>query len=104
MARPRRDGTPSTTTHQEKIYQPSSRQSQTSDTRLLIAYDAHQRGLAVTVQPVSGKKFWKAIYYVNGFPRWYHIGAANLIGLADARKMAADDHAPGQRRARIRWR
>ena len=38
---------------------------------------------------MSGKKTWKAIYYVNGFPRWYHIGAADAIGLADASNIAA---------------
>ena len=45
--------------------------------------------LAVTVQPKSGAKTYKAIYYVAGFPRWFHIGNADTIGLADARKMAA---------------
>ena len=49
----------------------------------------YQRGLAVTVQPKSGKKTFTAIYFVSGFPRWYHIGAADAIGLADARKIAA---------------
>jgi hypothetical protein len=29
---------------------------------------------------VSGKKTWKAIYYVGDFPRWYHIGDADAIG------------------------
>ncbi len=59
------------------------------DSRFLIAYDMYQRGLAVTVQPKSGKKTFTAIYFVSGFPRWYHIGAADAIGLADARKIAA---------------
>lgn len=88
MARPRRDGTPPRQPIKKKFTSVFI-DSLKPDTRLLIAYDAHQRGLAVTVQPVSGKKTWKAIYYVNGFPRWYHIGAADSIGLADARKMAA---------------
>ena len=29
---------------------------------------------------MSGKKTWKAIYYVGDFPRWYHIGDADAIG------------------------
>ncbi|MFZ0196757.1 MAG: Arm DNA-binding domain-containing protein, partial [Pseudolabrys sp.] len=88
MARPRRDGTPPRQPIKKKFTSVFI-DSLKPDARMLIAYDAHQRGLAVTVQPVSGKKTWKAIYYVNGFPRWYHIGAADSIGLADARKIAA---------------
>lgn len=88
MARPRRDGTPPRQPIKKKLTD-AFVSSLKPKSRLLIAYDMHQRGLAVTVQPESGKKTWKAIYYVGGFPRWYHIGDAAAIGLADARKIAA---------------
>ena len=57
---------------------------------LVTVYDAHQRGLAVTVQPKSGRKAWKTIYFApGGRPRWYHLGSVDAIGLADARKLAS---------------
>jgi integrase len=52
-----------------------------------VVWDTHQRGLALLVQP-TGFKSWKCIYSRNGRPRWYHVGAADAIGLADARKLA----------------
>ena len=88
MARPRRDGTLPRQPIKKK-FTDTFIDSLKPDTRLLIAYDTHLRGLAVTVQPKSGAKTYKAIYYVAGFPRWYHIGNADTIGLADARKIAA---------------
>jgi integrase len=88
LARPRRDGTPPREPIKKK-FSSAFIDGLKPENRFLIAYDTYQRGLAVTVQPMSGKKTWKAIYYVKGFPRWYHIGAADAIGLADARKIAA---------------
>jgi len=88
MARPRRDGTPSRQPIKKK-FTDAFVSSLKPDSRLLIAYDLHQRGLAVTVQPKSGRKAWKVIYFVNGSPRWYHIGDVAAIRLADARKLAA---------------
>ena len=41
------------------------------------------------MQP-TGHKAWKCIYAFHGRPRWYHIGDAAAIGLADARKLAAN--------------
>ncbi len=46
-------------------------------------------GLVIRVQP-SGSKAWKVIYSRHGRPRWFHIGDANAIGLADARTLAAE--------------
>src|SRR5262245_3690192 len=54
-----------------------------------LIWDTHQRGLAIRVQP-SGSKGWKAIYSRRGRPRWLHLGDAGVIGLADARQMAAE--------------
>ena len=55
--------------------------------RTFLIWDTFQRGLALQVRP-SGHRAWKAIYTHHGRPRWYHIGNADAIGLADARKLA----------------
>jgi integrase len=52
-------------------------------------WDTLQRGLALQVQP-SGYRAFKFIYQHSCRSRWYHIGAADAIGLADARKKAAE--------------
>jgi hypothetical protein len=76
MARPRRDETPSRQPIKKK-FTDAFIDGLRPDTRLLTVYDTHQRGLALTVQPKSGRKTWKAIYFApGGRPRWYHIGAA----------------------------
>jgi integrase len=54
-----------------------------------LVWDTQQRGLALLVQP-SNHRSWKVIYSRRGRPRWYHIGAADAIGLANARRLAAD--------------
>jgi integrase len=53
-----------------------------------LIWDSLQRGLAIRVQP-TGARAWKVIYSRHGRPRWYHIGDAGAIGLADARRLAA---------------
>ena len=45
--------------------------------------------LVLQIQP-SGYRSYKLIYLFHKRPRWYHIGAADAIGLADARKLAAE--------------
>src|SRR5262245_9794987 len=54
-----------------------------------LVWDTHQRGLAIRVQP-TGAKAYKTIYSYHGRPRWLHLGDAGAIGLADARKLAAE--------------
>jgi Arm DNA-binding domain len=56
--------------------------------RPFLVWDVLQRGLVLQVQP-SGHRAFKVIYRFHNRPRWYHIGAADAIGLADARKLAA---------------
>jgi integrase len=56
--------------------------------RPYLVWDDLQRGLALQIQP-SGYRAYKLIYRFHNRPRWYHIGAADQIGLADARKIAA---------------
>jgi integrase len=45
--------------------------------------------MALRVQP-SGHRAWKVIYSRHGRPRWYHLGDATAIGLADARRLAGE--------------
>lgn len=52
-----------------------------------LVWDTKQHGLVIQVQP-SGHAAWKVIYSRHGRPRWFHIGRADDIGLADARKLA----------------
>jgi hypothetical protein len=53
-----------------------------------LIWDTYQRGLALLVQR-SGYRSYKLIYRHHNRPRWLTIGAADAIGLSDARKMAA---------------
>ena len=54
-----------------------------------LVWDTHQRGLAIRIQP-TGRKAWYVVYSRRGRPRWLHLGDADVIGLADARQMAAE--------------
>jgi integrase len=54
-----------------------------------LIWDSYQRGLALLVQP-SGYRSYKLIYRHHNRPRWLTIGAADAIGLAEARKLAAE--------------
>lgn len=56
--------------------------------RPYLVWDNFQRGLVLQVQP-SGYRAFKVIYRFNR-PRWFHVGAADAIALADARKLAAE--------------
>jgi integrase len=53
-----------------------------------MVWDSAQRGLGLRVRP-SGKS-WFVVYSRHGRPRWLHIGNSDVIGLADARMMAAE--------------
>jgi integrase len=56
--------------------------------RAIMYWDMLQRGLALSVQP-SGHRAWKCIYAVRGRgSRWYHLGNARAVSLADARRLA----------------
>jgi len=55
--------------------------------RIIVVWDTLQRGLALRVQP-SGHLAWKCVYTIRGRgPRWYHLGNARAISLADARRL-----------------
>ncbi len=54
-----------------------------------LVWDTDQKGLALQVQP-SGYRAYKVIYRYRNRSRWFHIGDAKAIGLADARTKAAE--------------
>jgi integrase len=56
--------------------------------RRFLVWDGKQRGLALAVRP-NNRRSWKCIYSVRGRVRWYTIGPADVISLAEARKRAA---------------
>jgi hypothetical protein len=59
------------------------------EAKTYLIWDSKQAHLALQVQP-TGSKAFKVIYSRHGRPRWYHIGDASVIGLADARTLAAE--------------
>jgi integrase len=54
-----------------------------------LVWDRKQRGLAIRMQP-TGRAAWKVIYSRSGRVRWLHLGDTDVIGLAEARTMAAE--------------
>lgn len=87
MPRPRRDGALARAPNKRKLSEIFIKKLRPQD-RVFAVWDTHQRGLCVMVQP-TGHKSWKCVYTTRGGPRWYHIGAADAVGLADARKLAS---------------
>jgi integrase len=57
--------------------------------RAYLVWDTKQSGLVLQVQP-SGYRAYKLIYRHRKRPRWYHIGSADAVCLAAARKVAAE--------------
>src|SRR5262245_30911539 len=86
MARPRHDGSPPKAPDRRRLTDATIHSLKATD-RTFAVWDTKQKGLAVTVQP-TGTKAWKVVYHFAGRPRWYHIGSADAIGLADARRLA----------------
>jgi integrase len=87
MPRPREDGTAAREARKQKLTDRSVRAIKTESAAFAV-WDTYQRGLVLRVQP-TGQKSWKAVYSHGGRPRWYHIGDASAIGVADARRIAA---------------
>lgn len=54
-----------------------------------LVWDTKQSGLALRVRP-TGARSWYCVYSRHGRPRWYRIGDAGAIGLADARLLAGE--------------
>jgi integrase len=52
-----------------------------------LTWDATTRGLALSIQP-NGHRSYKFIYSFHGRARWFTIGDADALGVAEARKKA----------------
>jgi integrase len=90
MPRPRRDGTPARSEPNKRRLTDAFIKTVRPDPERVVAYwDTLQRGLALAVQP-SGYRAWKCVYSIRRRgARWYSIGNARAITLADARKLAS---------------
>ncbi len=84
--RPHRDGTPARAPNRRNLTDLYVNKVNPQD-RPFLTWDAKTDGLALAVYP-TGTKSWKLVYRHNGQPRWFTIGKATTIGLADARKLA----------------
>jgi integrase len=58
-------------------------------TKAYQIWDARQSHLALRVQP-TGHRSWMCVYSRRGRSRWLTLGSADVIGLAEARLMAAE--------------
>jgi len=88
MSRSRRDGTPARSVpNRRRLTEGFAKTVRSDSERVVLYWDTSQRGLALSVQP-SGHRAWKCIYSIRGRSRWYHLGDARAISLADARRLA----------------
>ena len=88
MPRPRRDGAPAREPNKRKFSDAFVKTVRPDPERVVVYWDTLQRGLALKVEP-SGHRAWKCVYTIRGRgARWYHLGDARAIALADARKLA----------------
>jgi Arm DNA-binding domain len=86
--RPRKDGTSATAPRKRKLTELIVKR-QRPDAAPYLIWDTKQAGLVLRVQP-TGARSWYCVYSRHGRPRWYRLGDANAIGLADARTLAAE--------------
>src|SRR6478672_6863732 len=83
MPRPNKDGTPAHAPNKRKLTDAFVTTVKPRE-RPTVFWDEKQRGLALAVHP-GGAKTWKCVYSLHGRPRWFTIGGAHAVGLADAR-------------------
>src|SRR6516162_5351294 len=89
MPRSRRDGTPARSANKRRLSDAFIKTVRPDPDRVVVYWDTLLRGLALSVQP-SGHLAWKCVYTMRGRgPRWYSIGNARGLSLADARKLAS---------------
>src|SRR5258705_12353630 len=90
MPRPRRDGTRARSElNKRRLTDAFIKTVRPDPERAIVYWDTLQRGLALAVQS-SGHLAWKCVYSIHRRgPRWYHLGDARAITLADARKLAS---------------
>jgi integrase len=75
--------------HKDRLTELYVRRVKPDEAKAYMIWDKVQRGLGLRVLP-TGSKSWKAVYSRSSRPRWYHIGNADSISLADARLKAAE--------------
>jgi integrase len=91
MPRPRQDGQPPRAPNRRKLTEIFLKKLKPDGSRTTLVWDTDPKNLAIQVQPKpTGTKSWKVIYSHHNRVRWYHIGGADAIGLADARLMAKE--------------
>src|SRR5215472_11255518 len=89
MPRSRRDGSPASKPNRRRLSEAFAKTLRGDSTGVVVYWDTLQRGLALAVQP-SGHRAYKCVYTIRGRgARWYHLGNARAISLADARKLAS---------------
>jgi integrase len=88
--RPRKDGTAARPPRHRKLTELYVKRA-AAEAMPFNVWDTFQRGLVLRVQAKPSKvRAFKAVYRFHGRPRWYHIGDARAVGLADARKLAQE--------------
>src|SRR6516162_9081926 len=89
MPRPKHDGSPASKPNRRRLSEAFAKTVRGDSTRVVVYWDTLQRGLALAVQP-SGHRAYKCVYTLRGRgARWYHLGNARAISLADARRLAS---------------
>jgi integrase len=78
MARPRKDGSPSRKPNKRKLTPLYVLKHKEPG----LTWDTEQKGLVLKVEPTGSRSF-KCIYTFGKRERWYHIGDATAIHLAD---------------------
>lgn len=87
MSRPRRDGSPAQPPNKMRLNDRFVTSQRGADRDRLI-WDERQPGLALMIR-TTGRKSWKVLYRFHGRPVWLHLGDAQSIVLADARRLTA---------------
>jgi integrase len=87
VPRPKRDGTPARPPRRRRLT-PRIVRSIKPEAAAFSTWDLRVRGLALRVMP-TGARSWKYVYSRNNRSRWLHLGRADAITLADARRIAA---------------
>jgi integrase len=88
MPRPSKDGAPARSPRKRQLTELFVQRVR-ADKSVANHWDTKAPGLVLQIQP-SGHRAFKVVYRYHSQPRWFHVGDARKIGLADARKKAAE--------------
>jgi integrase len=87
MPRPPKDGGPARPVRKLKLTDLYLDRLRADPERSFLTWDSGAPHLAIKVEPTN-KRSWKFAYRHHGRLRWYHIGSASALPLAEARKEA----------------